>query len=176
MLLSDADWSRYFGEPLFGSSAWRFETQQTYTMPKEQGGFALWRAGSPRPADYNKSWTDRIASFTASGRSVGRVRVHATEQLTDYQRFLFEWATEVNVAAGEDVRILDLWRHPEAQLNLDDWWLFDESTVVRLIFNPDGTIHHRELVDDPDIPAYLAVRDQVTSLSVPYSAYATDRP
>jgi hypothetical protein len=53
--------------------------------------------------------------------------------------------------AGEDIRVLDLTEGPGTDLPDHDFWMFDDSTVVKLLYRPDGTQIGRELVEDPDI-------------------------
>lgn len=174
MRLSPEEWGRYFAEPLFQRSAWRFEAQPTYTMPREQERIALWRTGVPRPADHNKAWHDRVHWHLSQGRSISRVRI-VQPPLTEYQRYSFSWSIPGNVEAGEDVRVLDLNDHPGLQpLPRPDWWLFDDQVVVRLDFNDDGTLAGHELVDEPDLSEYQRLRDLVTGLAVPFAQYVAN--
>ncbi|WP_020673379.1 DUF6879 family protein [Amycolatopsis nigrescens] len=119
-------------------SAWRFETQPVYTMPGEQPGLARFLAGEPQPAGHNDDWHEKVRSWVSAGKSIGRART-VRQPLTDYQRYQLAWGIPGNVEAGEDIRILDL---TEDDLGLpdQDFWLFDDSTVVHLNFNPDGTL------------------------------------
>lgn len=41
MQLTPEQWASYIVEPLFQRSAWRFEAQPTYTIPREQERIAL---------------------------------------------------------------------------------------------------------------------------------------
>lgn len=174
MRLKTEAWKRYFAEPLFEHSAFRFETQPTYTMPNEQPRIALWRSGVPQPADHNQAWRDRVRWHRSQGRSISRVRI-VQPPLTEYQRYSFEWSVPGNVEAGEDVRVLDLNDHPNLEpLPTTDWWLFDDQVVVLLHFNGDGTLDGHELVDDPDISEYLRLHDLVTSAAVPFAQYVAD--
>lgn len=174
MRLETEAWKRYFAEPLFERSAFRFEAQPTYTMPREQDGIALWRTGVPQPADHNQAWRDRVRWHVSQGRSISRVRI-LWPPLTEYQRYSFEWGIPGNVAAGEDVRVLDLNDHPDLEpLPKLDWWMFDDQVVVRLDFNDDGTLAGHELVDDPDLGEYRRLRDLVSALAVPFTEYVAD--
>ncbi|WP_406000107.1 DUF6879 family protein [Streptomyces sp. NBC_00829] len=58
--------------------------------------------------------------------------------LTDYSRYLFEWAIPGNVEAGEDYRIVDA-TDREVGVPIQDFWMFDETAVVHLNYRPDGT-------------------------------------
>ena len=63
------------------------------------------------------------------------------------------WGYDYNVKAGEDIRILDVTDWPCPELPDHDFWLFDDSTVVKLLYRPDGTQIGRELVEHPDLEA-----------------------
>jgi hypothetical protein len=111
-----------------------------------------------------------MAEAVRAGKTFRRVRVVA-RPLSDYIRYEFEWGFVYNVAAGEDIRILDLTNTPMPDLPDHDFWLFDETTVVKLLYRPDGTQIKRELVDDPDIPAYIRNHDAAWQQAIPFSEY-----
>ena len=89
---------------------------------------------------------------------------------TDYQRFQLAWAIPGNIDAGVDIRILDL-----TDLDLDlpsqDFWLFDEETVVDLNFRPDGTLVNVDRLEDPNLGQYLKRRDTAVAHAVPFSSW-----
>lgn len=136
-------------------SAWRFEAQPVYTIPGEL--LARFLAGGPEPPSFNEDWHQDVRSWVAAGKTIGRARV-VRRPLTDYQRYQLAWGIPGSVSAGEDIRILDL---TEGDLGLpdQDFWVFDESKVVRLNFNPNGTLFNIELVDNPDLSRYLDWKD-----------------
>lgn len=174
MQLTPDEWSQYFIKPHFQRSAWRFEAQPTYTIPREQERIELWRSGVPEPADHNKVWRDRVRWHVSEGRSVSRVRI-VRPPLTEYQRYSFEWSIPGNTQAGEDLRILDLNDHPDLEpLPKPDWWMFDDQVVVRLDFNDDGTLAGYELVNESDVDGYRQLRDRVSGLAVPFAQYVAD--
>lgn len=90
----------------------------------------------------------RVRHFRRTGRWIGRVHI-LTRPLTEYLRYEFA-VYRHTVKAGEDVRILDLTRQPDPGLPSQDFWLFDESAVVRMDYRPDGTQVGRELLEDID--------------------------
>ena len=167
MLLDGEEWSAYFRD--FKASAWRLEVQPTYTMPRESENLARFLKGEAKPEGHNANWHATVRANIAAGRSIGRVRV-VRRPLTEYQRYQLAWGTPGNIAAGEDIRILDL---ADAELDLpsQDFWLFDEATVVHLNFRPDGTQINRELVESPDLSSYLQWRDSAIAASVSYLEY-----
>ncbi len=161
-------WSRYFRD--FQTSAFRLELRPFYTMPGEADELRRFKAGEKPPADYHYGWLDTMAAAREAGKTVRRVRV-VRRPLTDYIRYEFEWGFVYNVAAGEDIRVLDLTDGPRPELSDHDFWLFDESTVVKLLYRPDGTQIERELVEHPDLDAYLSWRDAAWQEAVPFRDY-----
>ena len=150
-------------------SAWRFEAQPTYTMPREQENLRRWRAGESKPEWHNAEWHERVRGYRADGKNVGRVRV-VRRPLTEYVRFQLDWAIPGNIEAGEDIRILDL-TALELDLPAHDFWLFDDETIVDLNFNPDGTLLNLQLREDPDLPMYLEWRDTALAQAVSLSEF-----
>ncbi|WP_026448775.1 DUF6879 family protein [Actinopolyspora mortivallis] len=150
-------------------SAWRFECQPTYSIPREQDDFGRWRAGQPKPDGHNAAWHERVRSYVANGKTIGRVRV-VRRPLTEYQRYQLDWGIPGNIEAGEDIRILDV-----TALDLDlpshDFWLFDDETVVDLNFNPDGTLLNLDQWENPDLTQYRKWRDTALAYAVPFSEF-----
>lgn len=141
----------------FNRSAWRFETQPTYSVSRESGPFAKFLAGETRPEGHNQAWHERVTSLTDSGRSIGRVRTIERPD-TNYQRYQLAWGISGNIDAGEDIRILETTGR-DLDLPGQDFWLFDESDIVHLNFREDGTLVNVEQIKDPDLDYYLHVRD-----------------
>ncbi|WP_406304346.1 hypothetical protein OHA61_21255 [Streptomyces sp. NBC_00885] len=169
VLLEGDEWKAYFRN--FKHSAFRLEVHQVYTMPAEAETLSSFLAGEPKPEDFNGTWHQTIRGHKAAGRTMTRAKlVH--RPLTDYSRYLFEWAIPGNVEAGEDYRIVDVTER-EVGVPNQDFWMFDETTVVHLNYRPDGTQINRELIHSPDISQYLAWRDQALESSIPFSDYRT---
>ena len=168
MRLEGEAWSRYFRD--FQRSAFRLELRPFYTMPGEADELMRFKAGEKPPADYHYGWLDTMVAAREASKTVRRVRV-VRRPLTDYIRYEFEWGFVYNVAAGEDIRVLVLTDAPGPELPDHDFWLFDESTVVKLLYRPDGTQIGRELVADPDLDTYLSWRDAAWQEAVPFRDY-----
>ncbi|MFE4977775.1 DUF6879 family protein [Kitasatospora sp. NPDC056651] len=166
MLLDGEQWRAHFDG--YQREAFRFEAQPTYTMPKESESLARFLRGDPKPAEHNAAWHRRVRGFVSSGRVIGRVRV-VRRPLTDYQQYQFAWGIPGNIAAGEDIRVLDL---TELDLGIpdQDWWLFDDSSAVHLNFRPDGTQINRELVTG-DMGRHQEWKSLALAHSVPYPEY-----
>ncbi|MFF8319320.1 DUF6879 family protein [Streptomyces bobili] len=171
MLLDGDAWRRTFDS--FEREAWRFEAQPAYTMPKEAENIARFLRGEPKPADHNSRWHERVRGFTASGRTIGRVRV-VRQPLTEYQRYQFTWGIPGNIEAGENIRVLDVTQDDYGlPLSETDWWMFDEARIVHLNFRPDGTQINRELFTGSITP-YMEWKRISLIHSVPFAEYAKD--
>ncbi|MBT2383132.1 hypothetical protein J7E86_05940 [Streptomyces sp. ISL-11] len=168
MFLDGDDWKAYFRN--FKQSAFRLEVHQVYTMPGEAETFSSFLAGEPKPDGFNGTWHQTIRGHAAAGRTMTRAKV-VRRPLTDYSRYLFEWCLPGNVDAGENYRIVDLTDKDNPGLPEQDFWMFDETTVVHLNYRPDGTQINRELIQSPNIEKYLAWRDLALSNSIPFSGY-----
>ena len=171
MRLEGEAWSRYFQD--FARSAFRLELHPVYTMPGEADELRRFRAGEKPPEDYHYGWLDTLAAAVQAGKTMRRVRV-VTRPLPAYIHYEFEWGFVYNVAAGEDIRVLDLTDQPGPTLPEHDFWLFDETTVVKLLYGPDGTQIGRELAEDPDLDTYLGWRDGAWRDAVPFRDYWPD--
>jgi hypothetical protein len=170
VLLDGDEWQAYFRD--FKRSAFRLEVHQTYTMPAEVETVRDFLTGASMPEGFNAPWHQMIRDHAAVGRTMTRAKI-VRRPLTPYSRYLFEWCIPGNVAAGEDYQIVDVTDGLNPGLPEQDFWLFDEVTVVHLNYRPDGTQINRELIQDPDIGKYLAWRDLALESAVPFSAYRT---
>jgi hypothetical protein len=169
--LEGESWSRYFRD--FERSAFRLELHPIYTMPGEADELRRFRAGEQPPGDYHYGWLDIVADARKAGRTMRRVRI-VRRPLTDYIQYEFAWGFVYNVAAGEDIRVLDVADRAGPDLPDHDFWLFDESTVVKMLYRPDGTQEGRELVEHPDLGVYLNWRDVTWEQAVPFLDYWQD--
>lgn len=150
-------------------SAWRFECQPSYAMPGEQDNLRRWRSGQPKPEGHNAGWHETVREIVSSGRTIGRVRT-VRQPLTEYQRFQLDWAIPGNIEAGEDIRILDL-TNLDLDLPSHDFWLFDDSLVVDLNFNTDGTLLNIDQRENPNLSQYREWRDTAMAYSVSLSEW-----
>lgn len=112
-------------------------------------------------------WLMRVRHFRQTGRWIGRVHV-IRRPLTDYLRYEFA-VYRHTVEAGEDVRILDLTGQPDLGLPAQDFWLFDDTAIVRMDYDPDGTQLRRELLEDADPAIYVAWKRLALKHAMPFT-------
>lgn len=116
-------------------SAFRLETLQAYEVASDGSDFRRYLDGEPTwTPDRKQPWLKQLTAERACGFYRHRVRV-VTHPVTDYTRYECEWGYVPNVAAGEDVRILDVgdrgWPST-GEFGTTDWWLVaDDSGTVR---------------------------------------------
>lgn len=168
MLLEGDAWQDFFDG--FKHSAFRLETHAVYTVPGERETYQRFLDGETPTGDHATEWTDKVRRYQSTGRTIGRVHVLA-RPLSEYLRYEFEWWYRFNVSAGEDIRILDLTDTPDPGLPDHDFWLFDDSQIVKMMYRADGTQLGRELLESADPGEYIRYRDIAIDLSVPFAEY-----
>jgi Family of unknown function (DUF6879) len=163
----------------FTASAFRLETLPEYLVPQDVESLRLFRDGQPQPAwRRERPWLTTVRNALARGARMQRVRVVQTP-LTDYQRFQFSWGYVENSEAGEEISILD--HYPPKLSSVlafpEDFWLFDDATVVALEYDDEGRFLRPVMV--PVVTPYLQARDIALAEAVPFPEYVArmeDRP
>ncbi len=165
MFLDGEEWRAKFLK--FRSEAWRLETLPQYLVPQEAEELEAFRAGARvDPLTYSSAYTERLKRQRAEGRRQGRVHV-ISRPLSEYLEFEFSRYYEPNVMAGEDIRILDVTDRENPLPDVQDFWMFDRSTVVLMRYEPDGTQISRELHEgDPD--PFIEYQRIAVAESVPF--------
>jgi hypothetical protein len=150
------------------------ELRDVYSLASEAQRFADFLATGRRDheaeAPARRYWTDLIRSLRSGGRTVRRARV-VSEPVTDYIRY--EWAgTDPIVAAGEDIRWLPRRLASGFALPGNDFWLFDDQTVVFTVFTGDGDVAERQLTTDPAaVELCRSAFEAVWSVATPHEEY-----
>jgi hypothetical protein len=170
--VSTADLGKLF--ETFRLSAFRLEMLPSYdvTEDAEREAFRLWSAGDDVPAQ-DREWPRLVASAVAAGKTMQRVRL-VQRPLSDYIRFEMEWGYPANVAAGEDIRILELAPGEGFPYVADDFWLFDNETAVWLDYDEAGRFIGPVLADD--VTGYRRMRDYALAHAMPFSEYRASLP
>lgn len=131
-------------------SAFRLETLQYYAVADEADAARRreFAAGRQLPARASKSESMRLVrEAVASGTRVHRVHVVDLPP-SDYIRYELAVYPE-NIAAGEQVRLVDRAAHPGLADLATDFWLFDDSAVVWLRHSAEGDLVGCDLGEDP---------------------------
>lgn len=171
MRLEGEAWRQFFDA--FEEVAFRLETLPVYGVASEDEEFRRFLAGEPRPDEElaDSPWLHRVRKFTESGRYVQRVHV-VTPPLSDYLRYEMQWGYDFNIAAGEDVRILETESASGLPFSAhEDFWLFDDTHVVLMRYEEDGTQIDRILLEDVDVSDYVHRKDTALRLGIHYEDY-----
>jgi uncharacterized protein DUF6879 len=120
----------------FQRSAFRLETLPEYSVPQEAEMLAAFKRGERVDLPDDHPWLLRVRRHTAAGRQMRRVRV-VSYPLTDYLRMEMSWYPK-SAIAGEDIRIANLNENPELTTCSQDFWLFDDSTALKMVYDSTG--------------------------------------
>lgn len=169
MLLDGEEWRAMLRG--FQSEAWRLETLPQYLVPQEAEELEAFRAGKRvDPDTYSSAYTEDLKRLRGKGRSKGRVHV-LTRPLSEYLRFEFSRYYAPHALAGEDIRILDVTERENPLPDVEDFWMFDRSTVVLMKYEDDGTQISRELYEGDPAP-FIEWQRIAVAESVPFLEYA----
>ncbi|KWT61120.1 hypothetical protein ADL21_15055 [Streptomyces albus subsp. albus] len=170
MLLAGEAWQAQFRD--FRKEAWRLETRPVYRVPQEADELARFLAGERFPGPYEDDWTALIRKHKETGGTIGRVHI-VTRPLSDYLRFEFERYYRHQAPVGEDIRILDVTDRENPLADIDDFWMFDRSTIVLMKYEADGTQTERELYEGDPAP-FLEYQRIALAESVPFLEYVAE--
>lgn len=134
-------------------SAVHLEMRDSYGIAEEDADFAAWKAGRWRAPGDPASWWNNFHTWVrdavARGVEFRRARI-VSEPVTGYIRYEHA-CTYQNIAAGEQVRWLPRRRASDIALPGNDFWLFDDTTVMFNHFTGDGASAGPELNNDPAV-------------------------
>lgn len=150
--------------------AFRLEQLERYAVEEDDELLAAWREGrSIRRTPADSAWLRLIADHTAAGRRVYRVHV-IDWPLSEYTRFELACYPD-NVAAGEEVYLVDRDAAPALAALAEDFWLFDDEAAALMPYDHDG----RPLDPEPatDVAAYRARRDVALAHALPLDEWLT---
>jgi hypothetical protein len=160
----------------FHRSAFRLETLDHYQVGSDGGDVLRYLAGEPEPDPERKEpWLEVLRAERTAGKLRHRVHVLRTP-LSDYLRYECEWGYLPNAEAGEQIHILDL---SERELStdletLEDFWLMDDETVLRMHYDERGAYLGASLAED--VVPYRRTRDAALAASEDFSTWWNQHP
>ncbi|MBO8186623.1 DUF6879 family protein [Streptomyces spirodelae] len=155
----------------FEHTAWRLETRRGYASDRDDPEYRAFLETGSAPCDFSEPWFVNIRRQTATGKTVGRVRI-ADKPPTQEQMFLLDYARH-NAAVGEDMNYL--WREEADRIGLpaEDFWIFDSRIVALLHFDDGDNLLNIEVITEPaEVVRYSIVRDAAMHYAVPYQKFA----
>lgn len=171
MLLDGDEWRAMFRG--IESEAWRLETLPQYLVPQESEEIEAFRAGRRTdPRTYSSPYTEDLKRLRGEGKQKGRVHI-LTQPLSEYLRFEFSRYYAPHAMAGEDIRILDVTGRDNPLQGIQDFWLFDRSTVVLMHYEGDGKQIGRELYEGDPAP-FVEYKRIAQAAAVPFLEYVKE--
>jgi hypothetical protein len=122
---------------------------------------------------FSADWCQMVKGHIEAGRTMRRIHV-VDLPLSDYMKFEIECCYALTGPAGEDIRLVDRKRlSTEIQkVTQEDFWMFDESTIMVNDYDKDGTLYQARITTDPKAVAYYQSVDQKTwNLGVPFKDF-----
>ncbi|MGW6457061.1 DUF6879 family protein [Streptomyces sp. NPDC055078] len=153
-------------------SAVHLEMRDSYTPDDPE--FIGWQQGrrySPDSLpDWWWPWHETVSETVARDVVVRRARI-VSEPVTDYIRYEYD-LTFANVAAGEQVSWLPRRRASDIALPGNDFWLFDDTTVIFNHVNGRGDPTDKEISTDPVVLKLCGADFQaVWDRAIPHGEY-----
>ncbi|MFD3824170.1 DUF6879 family protein [Streptomyces sp. NPDC058625] len=171
MLLDGDEWRATLRG--FQSEAWRLETLPQYLVPQEAAELESFRSGKRVDLHtYSSAYTDDLKRLRGEGKHKGRVHV-VTRPLSEYLCFEFSRYYAPHVAAGEEIRILDVTERENPLPDVQDFWMFDRSKIVLMHYESDGTQISRELYQGDPAP-FVEYQRIAVAESVPFLEYVSE--
>jgi hypothetical protein len=174
-LLSEADLDPIFDAARF--DAFRLEIRPTYTSDVESPRLRSYLAGDPYdPAAEPHEWYQYIQDWTDRGVNFRKVHV-VRSPLSEYLRWECEWSYTATERRGQRTHILDL-AEVDAPPALPDYdfWMFDESVVLKFVYNDSGGFVGAERLSISVTGRHVGYRDAALKAATPFPAYWQAHP
>ncbi|OLT31845.1 hypothetical protein BJF79_08605 [Actinomadura sp. CNU-125] len=174
-MLSEAELEALFDD--FKNEAFRLETLDHYAVSSESERLNRYLNGEPLEIEAaTREWLEFMAAEIASGKRWYKVHI-LRSPLSEYLRFECEWGYAVSSQYGQEVFILDETEHARpAGIPNEDFWLFDNDKVARLLYDDEGRFLGAELVDGIEAAAYPGYRDAVMAEAEPFATWWDRHP
>jgi hypothetical protein len=172
-LLDEEGLEEFFGAH-FAATAFRLEVRDSYAVDSDQDGPARYLAGEDPPDQ--GAWLAELRADAAAGKRWQWCRV-LRRPLSDYLRYECEWGYAGNVAAGAQVRILDITGQPWPDgVPREEFWLLDDSAVLRMHYDSAGAFTGAEPAPGSELGRYRRARDAAWDAAEPFAAWWASHP
>lgn len=150
----------------------RIENRRAYASASDGGDFARYLDGAPEPLE-GAAWRERLRADTAAGKRWAKVHV-VVGDLSDYERYEFEWGFTRTVAAGEQVRIYEA--QPGELDELADFTVIDHQHVVHAVYDSDDQFVYGEPVTGLAAAPYRILARQLWERAVDFHTWWDAHP
>lgn len=161
----------------FVHDAFRHEVLTRYDVTSDGGGFARYLAGEPEPdPEGGRPWARWVRRQIDRGATVRRLRV-LTAPPGAYLRFEMEWAYTANVAAGEQIRVLDLTAQPRPAALVDaEFWMLDGERAVLMHYDEAGRFVLGDSIEGQAAEPIRHARDTGWAAAEPFEQWWARHP
>jgi hypothetical protein len=156
----------------------RVQTLAYYNVASDGDDLDRYLAGAGEPtAPGKQQWLSKLGEDAAAGKHRRNVHI-VNAPLSDYLRYQFEWCYTFNVAAGQDVRILDVTEGPAAAhlLRIGDFNVVERQHVVRSRYDTNGTYLGAVQVSADAAESYAALAELAWQLATPFTTWWASHP
>lgn len=160
-----------------GDRLFRMECLPIYTVESDGGDYERWRAGATEPTWSRKQpWLDTLRAERDNQQVSRRVRVFATETLSDYELFACNMGYAYN-AEFEDIRVLHHGEHDlSAGLLMRDYWIVAERFAVPMHYNEDGRFLGAEVAPVGQLSTYMRDWERAWAAAEPFPEWWSRHP
>ncbi len=143
--MTETELDNIFGS--FKSEAFRLEVMPYYRVSEEAKELALFLAGDLLPHNCHgfKEWTAFVRKNVQNNKKHLRLRILPDSYITPYILFELETGYPFNEEAGEEIRFLSKSDSDINNFYDQDYWLFDKTTAVAMLYEADGTFKGAEV-------------------------------
>lgn len=175
MRLDEAGLDEYTDQ--FTHDAFRHEILTHYDVATDGGDFARFLAGHQAPSpEVVGPWGRWVQQQLARGATVRRLRILYGPP-GDYLRFEMGWVYLANMAAGEDIRILDLTEQPRPPYIIDaEFWMLDGERAVLMTYDDHGRFLYGDTVEGGAAAGITLARDVAWDSAEPFDTWWARHP
>lgn len=165
---------------LFGNikkEVFRLELLDYYDEDKKE--FQKFKNGNIFIDSETKQFCKIIRQLVCEGKRIIRVRV-IPETLTEYLKFEIKTGYLPQLNAGAEIYLISREKYKqllEPDFNPDDFFVFDNHTIVELIYDDNGSFLREEIVKDIETKKkYLALKRNLIKQGTPLEEYLKNNP
>lgn len=154
----------------FEREAFRLETLDDYSKSGSVEAYKAFLAGEGKPEGYNSDWVSEIRGYVNEGKRIYRAHI-LSRPLTPYLRFELGWGYQTNMIGGEEFFVLDTTEQPNPLEGVEDFWLFDDSTVGVLRYDDAGKFRGAEVLSGGRAAEFIAHKEKALSHAQPFAEW-----
>ncbi len=155
--------------------AFRLELLSYYNVEGERDSFKRFEEGIQVSPDKELlQFCKIISNFIKQGKRVVRVHV-IPKKLTNYLKFEIKTGYLPQLKAGAEIYLIYFDKYLdvlESDFNPNDFWAFDNNTVVKLMYDKQGRFLNEKLVENRDLlEKYIKLKNTLIKNAIPLNKW-----